>query len=110
MRQGGQSASDPRRVGHLNVRMSLISCQQVVVEEATPGSRKLLMSALFRGPRGQFCIECFVRALNEPDVHKRLYPLAQKPVPGTPADFGDFIRSQYVLWGKAVKATGAKAN
>jgi tripartite-type tricarboxylate transporter receptor subunit TctC len=51
-----------------------------------------------------------VRALNEPDVHKRLHPLAQKPVPGTPADFGDFIRTQYVLWGKAVKATGAKAN
>jgi tripartite-type tricarboxylate transporter receptor subunit TctC len=51
-----------------------------------------------------------VRALNDPDVHKRLYPLAQKPVPGTPADFGDFIRTQYVLWGKAVKATGAKAN
>ena len=51
-----------------------------------------------------------VRALNDPDTHKRLHPLAQKPVPGTPADFGDYIRSQYAIWGKAVKATGAKVN
>jgi tripartite-type tricarboxylate transporter receptor subunit TctC len=51
-----------------------------------------------------------VRALNEPDVQKRLQPLAQKPVPGTAADFGNYIRAQYVLWGKVVKATGAKAN
>jgi tripartite-type tricarboxylate transporter receptor subunit TctC len=51
-----------------------------------------------------------VRALNAPDVHKRLQPLAQKPVPGTAAEFGDYIRAQYVLWGKVVKATGAKAN
>ena len=49
------------------------------------------------------------RALNAPDVHKRLQPLAQKPVPGTAADFGDYIRTQYALWGKVVKSTGAKA-
>src|SRR6185503_7191096 len=42
-----------------------------------------------------------VRALNDPEVQKRLYPLAQKPVPGTPADFGDYIRAQYAVWGKA---------
>ena len=51
-----------------------------------------------------------VRALNAPEVHKRLQPLAQKPVPGTAADFGDYIRTQYVLWGKVVKSTAAKAN
>lgn len=50
----------------------------------------------------------FVRALNDPDVHKRLHPLAQKAVPSTPAEFGEYIRSQYVLWGKVVKETGAK--
>ncbi len=49
------------------------------------------------------------RALNAPDVHKRLQPLAQKPVPGSAAEFGDYMRTQYVLWGKVVKATGAKA-
>ncbi len=49
------------------------------------------------------------RALNAPDVHKRLQPLAQKPVPGTAADFGDYIRTQHALWGKVVKSTGAKA-
>jgi tripartite-type tricarboxylate transporter receptor subunit TctC len=51
-----------------------------------------------------------VRALSEPDVRQRLQPLAQKPVPGTPAEFGDYIRAQYGLWGKVVKATGAKVN
>ena len=51
-----------------------------------------------------------VRALREPDVHKRLQPLAQTPVPGTADDFGNYIRTQYQLWGKVVKATGAKAN
>ena len=51
-----------------------------------------------------------VRTLSAPDVHKRLQPLAQKPVPDTAADFGDYIRTQYVLWSKVVKATGAKAD
>lgn len=51
-----------------------------------------------------------VRALNAPDVRQRLQPLAQKPVPGTAADFGDYIRTQYGLWGKVVRATGAKVN
>jgi tripartite-type tricarboxylate transporter receptor subunit TctC len=51
-----------------------------------------------------------VRALKEPDVQQRLQPLAQTPVPGSPAQFGDYIRTQYGLWGKVVKATGAKAN
>lgn len=51
-----------------------------------------------------------VRALNEPDVHKRLHPLAQKPLPGTAAEFGNYIRAQYALWGKIVKSTGAKPN
>jgi tripartite-type tricarboxylate transporter receptor subunit TctC len=51
-----------------------------------------------------------VRALNDADVRQRLQPLAQKPVPGTPAEFGDYIRAQYALWGKVVKATGAKVD
>lgn len=50
-----------------------------------------------------------VRALNAPDVQKRLLPLAQKAMPSSAADFGEYMRSQYVLWGKVVKATGAKA-
>ena len=50
------------------------------------------------------------RALNAPDVQKRLHPLAQKAVPGTAAEFGDYMRMQHGLWGKVVKATGAKAN
>ena len=54
--------------------------------------------------------DSLVRALNDPDVRQRLQPFAQKPVPGTPSNFGDYIRSQYAVWGKVVKATGAKAN
>ena len=50
------------------------------------------------------------RALNAPDVQKRLQPLAQTAVPGTAAEFGDYMRMQHGLWGKVVKATGAKAN
>jgi tripartite-type tricarboxylate transporter receptor subunit TctC len=50
------------------------------------------------------------RALKDPDVQKRLQPLAQTPVPGSAAEFGEYIRTQYGLWGKVVKATGAKAN
>lgn len=50
----------------------------------------------------------FLRALNDPDVHKRLHPLGQKAAPSTPAEFGEYIRSQHALWGKVVKATGAK--
>lgn len=50
----------------------------------------------------------FVRALNDTEVHKRLHPLAQKPVPTSAAEFGEYIRGQYVLWGTVVKATGAK--
>ena len=49
-----------------------------------------------------------VRALNDPEVQKRLHPLAQKAVPSTAAQFADYIRAQYELWGKVVKATGAK--
>jgi tripartite-type tricarboxylate transporter receptor subunit TctC len=51
-----------------------------------------------------------VRALKDADVQRRLQPLAQKPVPSTPAEFDDYIRAQYALWGKVVKATGAKAD
>ena len=51
-----------------------------------------------------------VRALKDGDVQKRLQPLAQKAMPSSGAEFGDYIRTQYGLWGKVVKATGAKAN
>jgi tripartite-type tricarboxylate transporter receptor subunit TctC len=49
------------------------------------------------------------RALVAPDVAKRLQPLAQKAVPGSAVEFGDYIRAQYLSWGRAVKSTGAKA-
>jgi len=51
-----------------------------------------------------------VGALSDPEVHRRLHPLAQKPVPSTPAEFDSYMRAQYALWGKVVQATGAKVD
>lgn len=50
-----------------------------------------------------------VRMLGQPDVKQRLDTLAFTPVPGTRAEFGAFMKSEIAKWGKAVKASGAKA-
>jgi tripartite-type tricarboxylate transporter receptor subunit TctC len=50
------------------------------------------------------------RIMNEPDVKERLNALAFTPVAGTRAEFGAFIKSEIAKWGKAVKASGAKAD
>ncbi len=51
-----------------------------------------------------------VRMLNDPDVKERLNTLAFTPVGGTPAEFAAFIKAEIAKWGKAVKASGAKAD
>jgi len=51
-----------------------------------------------------------VRALQAPDVKQRLDALAATPVGGTRAEFGAFMKSEIAKWGKAVKASGAKAD
>ena len=51
-----------------------------------------------------------VQAINSPDVFKRITALGQTPVTSTPAEFDDWIKSEYARWGKVVKVSGAKAD
>ena len=49
-----------------------------------------------------------VRALNSPDVLKRIASLGQYPQPTTPAEFAQIMKTDYERWGKVVKAAGIK--
>jgi tripartite-type tricarboxylate transporter receptor subunit TctC len=50
------------------------------------------------------------RAMQAPDVLKRIVALGQTPSTSTPEQFADLIRSEHARWGKVVKASGAKAD
>ncbi|OWT60128.1 tripartite tricarboxylate transporter substrate binding protein [Candidimonas nitroreducens] len=47
------------------------------------------------------------KAISKPDVQKRFADLGAVPVKTTPAEFGEFIKSQVDTWAKVVKASGA---
>ncbi len=49
-----------------------------------------------------------VAALAEPAVAERIRVLGALPMPGTPEEFGRFIRSEYEKWAKVVAESGAK--
>ena len=49
-----------------------------------------------------------VRALNSPDVLKRIASLGQYPQPTTPAEFAQIIKADYERWGRVVKAARIK--
>jgi tripartite-type tricarboxylate transporter receptor subunit TctC len=49
-----------------------------------------------------------VAALADPAVLERIRLLGAEPMPGTPEEFGRFIRSEYEKWAKVVAETGAK--
>ncbi|HZQ60035.1 MAG TPA: tripartite tricarboxylate transporter substrate binding protein [Casimicrobiaceae bacterium] len=51
-----------------------------------------------------------VRALNAPDVRKRLSDLQFEIVASTPEEFAQYIRWETPRWGKVIKDTGATAN
>ena len=51
-----------------------------------------------------------VRALNSPDVLKRIHAVGLTAAPSTPAEFADYIRADFERWGKIVKLSGAKVN
>ena len=49
------------------------------------------------------------RALDAPEVRKKLYELGLDSSPNTPAEFAAFVRSEVAKWTLAVKDSGAKA-
>jgi len=51
-----------------------------------------------------------VKALKDPSVAERLAGEGAEPVGDTPEQFGAFIRSEIELWGKVIRATGAKVD
>lgn len=50
------------------------------------------------------------RALQAPDVLKRVIALGQTPGTSTPEQFTELIRAEHARWGRVVKASGAKAD
>lgn len=50
----------------------------------------------------------FNRALQQPDLRKRLGDEGADPLGGTPEQFADLIRDDIVRWGKTVKESGIK--
>ena len=50
------------------------------------------------------------RILREPEMSKRLVDMGVDPLGGTPEEFGKLIRAETARFGKAVKASGAKAD
>jgi len=51
-----------------------------------------------------------VKALNDPEVKKRLLENGAEAMPGTPDQFGKTLRSEIAKWGKVVKAANIKAD
>lgn len=51
-----------------------------------------------------------VKILNSPEVRDRLLAVEFEMVVGTPEQFGEWIRTEIVRWGKVIKQTGAKVN
>ena len=47
--------------------------------------------------------------VNQPDVRERLLTFGATPLPGTPEEYGADLDREEKLWGKVVKASGAKA-
>ena len=51
-----------------------------------------------------------VKILNSPEVRDKLLAVEFEMVAGTPEQFGEWIRTEIVRWGKVIKQTGAKVN
>jgi tripartite-type tricarboxylate transporter receptor subunit TctC len=49
------------------------------------------------------------KALGMPDVKATLFNQGLDPAPGTPEQFGAYIKSERIKWAKVIKASGAKA-
>jgi tripartite-type tricarboxylate transporter receptor subunit TctC len=51
-----------------------------------------------------------VKALSQPDVKQRLHDAGAEAAPGTPEQFGAFLKSEIAKWGKVVKDGNIKAD
>ena len=49
------------------------------------------------------------KILNMPDVRTTLFNQGLDPAPGTPEQFGAYIRSERIKWARVIKESGAKA-
>jgi len=70
----------------------------VVVPAATPRDTVTRLNA------------AIVKAINSPDLSKRLRTAGQQPSASSPEEFRDQIRNDYERWGQIVKLTGAKVD
>jgi tripartite-type tricarboxylate transporter receptor subunit TctC len=52
--------------------------------------------------------EAINKVLARPKVREALANLGAEPVGGTPAEYGEFIKSQVAYWAKVVKEAGLK--
>ncbi|HEX2829240.1 MAG TPA: tripartite tricarboxylate transporter substrate binding protein [Burkholderiales bacterium] len=77
---------------------SVIEWYGIVVPAATPRDVVSTLNASIH------------KALNSPEVVKRLAQLGQTRAFGTPEQFGQLMKSEHERWGKVVKASGAKVD
>jgi tripartite-type tricarboxylate transporter receptor subunit TctC len=49
-----------------------------------------------------------VKVLRDPDTNERLLNIGAEPMPGTPAEYATFIRTEIVKWGRVVKEADIK--
>ena len=54
--------------------------------------------------------QAFVAALKAPQTQTRFASLMAEPVPSTPQEFGDFMKSELVKYERVVKASGARVD
>jgi len=54
--------------------------------------------------------KAFVDALNTPELQARFTSLMAEPMPGTPEQFGEFVKRERAKYEKVVKASGAKVD
>jgi tripartite-type tricarboxylate transporter receptor subunit TctC len=52
--------------------------------------------------------DAFTKALNDPDVHRKLLDSGAVPIPSSPEVFGKLLQSELVRWGRVVKEHGIK--
>ena len=47
-----------------------------------------------------------VKAINKPAIHQRLAEAGLQPAPSTPAELDQFVKEQFVAWGKKIRDAG----